>query len=455
MTPPNAAGDAPRIVRRIYDGYGSAMIQKKRRVVISGVGVISPLGLSRDEFWTNLMAQKSGVAGITLFDTAGFPTRIAAEVKGFDPLKYIEKKKSLKVMIRDMQFAVAAAKEAAGDAGLGNARFDPERLGVVFGASMISTDPCELAPAIVQSRGEDGQFDLTKFGVEGIPKLFPLWLLKQLPNMLASHVAIMYNAQGPSNTITSGCSSSAHAIGEAFRIISRGGADLIITGGASSCITPLKLIRYHRLGVLSRRNDAPEKASRPFDAGRDGFVIGEGAGMVILEEREHARARGARVYAEITGYGSAVDMQSGPGGSIEPSSKARAMRAAIADSGTPAGEIDYISAHGNSIPFTDRLETMAIKEVWGPRAYEIPVSSIKGQIGDLGPASGAMGLISIALALGRGSIPCTLNYETRDPECDLDYVPRPREAAIRCAVCNSFDFMGQNVSLVLRNAESA
>lgn len=430
------------------------MIQKKRRVVVSGIGVISPLGLGREEFWAGLMAQRSGVAGITLFDTDGFPTRIAAEVKNFDPLKYIEKKKSLKVMIRDMQFAVAAAREAAEDAGLESATFNPERLGVVFGASMISTDPCELAPAIAPSRGEDGRFDLVKFGTRGIPQLFPLWLLKQLPNMLASHVAIMYNAQGPSNTITSGCSSSAHAIGEAFRIIARGGADLVITGGASSCITPLKLIRYHRLGVLSRRNDEPEKASRPFDATRDGFVIGEGAGMLILEEREHARARGARIYAEIVGYGSAVDMQSGPGGSIEPSSKARAMRMAIADSGLPLDEIDYISAHGNSIPFTDRLETMAIKDVWGERAYQIPVSSIKGQMGDLGPASGAMGLITIALALGRGSIPCTLNYEHKDPECDLDYVPRPRTAAIRCAVCNSFDYMGQNVSLAVRNAES-
>lgn len=430
------------------------MIQQKRRVVVTGVGVISPLGLDPDSFWDGLMARESGVAGITLFDTSGFPTRIAAEVKAFDPLKYIEKKKSLKVMIRDMQFAVAAAKEAADDAGLAAAKFKPERLGVVFGASMISTDPCELAPAIAPSLTEDGQFDLVKFGTEGIPQLFPLWLLKQLPNMLASHVAIMYNAQGPSNTITSGCSSSAHAIGEAFRIVSRGGADLVITGGASSCITPLKLVRYHRLGVLSQRNDEPEKASRPFDARRDGFVIGEGAGMVILEEREHARARGARIYAEIAGYGSAVDMQSGPGGSIEASSKARAMRAAVADAGLSLDAIDYISAHGNSIPFTDRLETMAIKDVWGGRAYEIPVSSIKGQIGDLGPASAALGFITIALAIGRGKIPCTLNYEYKDPECDLDYVPSPREAALGCAICNSFDYMGQNVSLVVRNAES-
>ncbi len=430
------------------------MIQKKRRVVVTGIGLISPLGLDPDSFWTNLMAEKSGVGPITLFDTSGFPTRIAAEVKGFDPLRYIEKKKSLKVMIRDMQFAVAAAREAADDAGLMDARFDPERLGVVFGASMISTDPCELAPAIAASRSGHGQFDLVKFGTDGIPHLFPLWLLKQLPNMLASHVAIMLNAQGPSNTITSGCSSSAHAIGEAFRIVSRGGADLVITGGASSCITPLKLVRYHRLGVLSMRNGEPEKASRPFDAQRDGFVIGEGAGMLMLEEREHARARGARIYAEIAGYGSAVDMQGGPGGSIEASSKARAMRAAVMDSGLPLGAIDYINAHGNSIPFTDRLETMAIKELWGARAYEIPVSSVKGQIGDLGPASAAIGLITVALALRAGRIPCTLNYEHRDPECDLDYVPRPRDSAFANGICNSFDYMGQNVSLVVRNAES-
>ncbi len=432
-------------------GRRSAMIHDNRRVVITGIGVISPLGLSRDEFWTNLTARRSGVSRITLFDTRGFPTRIAAEVKGFDPQRYIEKKKSLKVMIRDMQFAVAAAREAASDAGLGASAPDPERVGVVFGASMISTDPCELGPAIKQSLGKDGQFDLVRFGAEGIQNLFPLWLLKQLPNMLASHVAIMYDAQGPSNTITSGCSASAHAIGEAFRIISRGAADLVITGGASSCITPLKLARYHRLGVLSTRNDEPEKASRPFDAARDGFVIGEGAGMLILEERERARARNARIYAEIAGYGSAVDMQSGPGGTIEPSSKARAMRMALLEAETEPGGVDYIGAHGNSIPFTDRLETLAIKEIWGKRARATPVSSIKGQIGDLGPASGAVGVIATALAIERGIIPCTLNWENRDADCDLDYVPHPREAALRCAVCNSFDFMGQNVSLVLRN----
>jgi 3-oxoacyl-[acyl-carrier-protein] synthase II len=431
------------------------MIEKRRRVALTGIGVISPLGLTKADFWANLGANASGVSTITLFDASVLPTRIAAEVKGFDPRAYVEKRKSLKVMMRDMQFAVAAAKEAVEDAALDAARLDPTRLGVIFGAGMISVDLDDLAPAIEQSRGANGAFDLVRFGKEGIHKLFPLWLLKQLPNMLASHVSIIYNAQGPSNTITTGCSASAHAIGEAFRIVSRGGADMVITGGASSCITPLKLIRYHKLGVLSKRNDPPQKASRPFDAQRDGFVIGEGAGILVFEELEHARARGAHLYVEIAGYGSSVDIRSGPDRTVEASSKSRAMKAALSDAGLPPSSIHYISAHGNSIPFTDRLETAAIKEVFGQGAYAIPVSSIKGNVGDLGPASGALGLISAALAIRDGVIPCTMNYEERDPECDLDYVPQPRRASISNALCNSFDFMGQNVSLIIRKLEDA
>jgi 3-oxoacyl-[acyl-carrier-protein] synthase II len=429
------------------------MTGNKRRVGIVGLGVISPLGQNTSEFWSNLIVGKSGVSRISLFDASSFPTTIAAEVKDFDPLKYIEKRKSLKVMIRDMQFAVAATKEAVADAGLDHTTIDPTKLGVIFGAGMISADVCELAPAIAKSRDANGRFDLVRFGAEGIHQLFPLWLLKQLPNMLASHVAINYNAQGPSNTITTGCSASAHAIGEAFRVISRGGADIMITGGAGSCITPLKLIRYHKLGVLSQRNDPPEKASCPYDARRDGFVLGEGAGIIILEEIRHARARGAQVYAELVGYGSSVDTQGGPRGMVEASSKARSMRAAIADAGVAASDVDNVSAHGNSIPFTDRLETRAIKEVWGDKAHSVPVSSIKGQIGDLMSASGALGLISAVMAVRRQMIPCTMNYEVRDPECDLDYVPKPRKASVRCALCNSFDFMGQNVSLVLRKVD--
>ncbi|MEJ2745592.1 MAG: beta-ketoacyl-[acyl-carrier-protein] synthase family protein [bacterium] len=426
------------------------MTGTKRRVGIVGIGVISPLGQNTNDHWSNLIAGKSGVSHISLFDASSFPTTIAAEVKDFDPLKYVEKRKSLKVMMRDMQFAAAATKEAVDDARLDQAAIDPTRMGVIFGAGMISTDVYELAPAVAKSLGADGRFDLVRFGEEGIHQLFPLWLLKQLPNMLASHVAINYNAQGPSNTVTTGCSASAHAIGEAFRVISRGGADVVITGGASSCITPLKLIRYHKLGVLSQRNDPPEEASCPYDARRDGFVLGEGAGIIILEEIKHAYARGAQIYAELVGYGSSVDMQRDSDGMVDASSKARAMRAAIADAGITPSELDYISAHGNSIPFTDRLESRAIKEVGGEKAYSIPVSSIKGQIGDPMSASGAMGLIAAVMAIRRRMIPPTMNYEVRDPECDLDYVPKPRQTDVRCALCNSFDFMGQNVSLVLR-----
>ncbi len=427
------------------------MIKGNRRVVITGIGVISPLGLNRDEFWTNLISCRSGVSAISLFDASSFPTRIAAEVKNFDPQKYVQKRKALKIMMRDMQFAVAAAKEAVEDARLDMEKIDPVRVGVIFGAGMISTDISELAPAVEQSISENGEVDVVKFGSDGRKQLFPLWLLKQLPNLLASHVSIMYNAQGPSNTVTTGCSSSANAIGESLRLISRGAAEVIITGGASSRITPLKLIRYSKLGVLSERNDCPEKASRPFDAKRDGFVIGEGAGIIILEELEHARKRGANIFAEVIGYGNSVDMQCGPERRIEASSKALAIRSAITDSGIDLHDINYIGAHGNSIPFTDRLETAAIKEVWGEGAYSIPVSSINGQIGDLGAASGVMSLISTVMAMRNSLIPCTLNFEDGGVECDLDYVPsQPRETDVKTAVCNSFDFMGQNVSLVVR-----
>ncbi|MCX6357745.1 MAG: beta-ketoacyl-ACP synthase II [Candidatus Aureabacteria bacterium] len=429
------------------------MISHRRRVVITGAGMITPLGLTREEYWRNLIACRSGIAPISLFDVSGFPTRIAAEVKGFDPLVFVQKRKSLKVMVRDMQFAVAATREAMDDSGLDMARIDPTRLGVVFGAGMITADAEELAPAIAVSLDGEGRFDIVRFGREGIHQLFPLWLLKQLPNMLASHVAIQYNAQGPSNTITTGCSASAHAVGEAFRVIARGAADVVISGGASSSITPLKLIRYHALGVLSQRNDPPEKASCPFDLRRDGFVLGEGAGVVVLEEEEHARRRGARPYAELVGYGSSVDIREGVGRLVTPASKSRAIRAALTDARIDPSPVTYVCAHGNSIPFTDRLETLAIRDVWGERAGSIAVSSVKGHVGDLGPASGALNLITAVLAIGRHQLPSTLNYEQPDPECDLDYVPQPRACGATHALINSFDFMGQNVSLVVRKID--
>lgn len=431
-----------------------SIMEQERRAVITGIGVITPIGLSKGEFWKNLLDGASGVSPISLFDASSFATRIAAEVKDFNPKDYVRKRKMIKVMMRDMQFAVGAAKLAIEDSRLDTDQVDPTRLGVVFGAGLIPTDCNEIASAIDNSRDADGNYDLRRFGREGMRHLFPLWLLKQLPNMLASHVSITYNAQGPSNTIITGCASSANAVGEAFRIITRGGADMVITGGASSRISPLKLIRYHKLGVLSQRNDEPEKASRPFDAGRDGFVIGEGAGIVLLEELEHARTRGAPIYGEVVGYGCSADILTGEERTVKPESKARAMKAALAEGGLEPGEIDYISAHGNSIPFTDVLETDAIKMVWGEAAHAVPVSSIKGHIGDLGAASGALGLISSALAMGDGVLPPTINYEERDPDCDLDYVPNePRRAVVNAALCNSFDFLGQNVSLVIKKVE--
>jgi len=377
--------------------------------------------------------------------------KIAGEVKDFSIRDFLENRKSLKVMARDIQLAVAGAKLAVDDAAVEENPIDRTRFGVSLGAGLISSDVDELALAVIRSVDESGEFSMKIFGEEGLRNLFPLWLLKYLPNMLACHISIIHDAQGPNNTITAGDTSGIQAIGEASRIIQRGDADIMLAGAAESKVHPLTIVRQHLLGNLSERSDEPKKASRPFEKNRDGLVLAEGAGVVVLEEISHAEERGAKIYGEVVGFGSSSSACAPNKADADGQGLARSIKAACADSGLNDGKIDYILAHGLSCPLSDVAETRAIKEALGERAKQIPISAIKSMTGHCGAASGAIEVIAAALALKNSRIPPTINYEENDPECDLDYVPNEaREFAPRAVLVNSFGFGGQNSSLVLR-----
>ncbi len=427
-----------------------------KRVVVTGMGVFSPVGIGKEAFWNGLSNGHSGIGPITLFDTTGFGVHFGGEVKDFHPQTYIEQRKSLKVMARDIQLAVAAAKLAVDDSKLDTKAIEPWRFGCSLGAGLISTSIEELGPAVRNSTDQNGEFDIHRFGSEGMNTLFPLWLLKYLPNMLACHISINYNAQGPNNTITTACCASTQAIGEAFRVIQRDGADIMLAGGSDSKINPLSFLRYELLNVLTHNGVDPTKASRPFERDRDGFVVGEGSGIVVLEDLEHAQRRGATIYAELVGYGTACEGS----GILEMNEKARglvhSMREALSESGLNPAQIDYINANGLSDLKKDRLETLAIKEVFGSHAKELAVSSIKSMIGHLGAGAGVVEFISSIMSLGSGIIPPTINYDNPDPECDLDYVPNTaRQKSMKAVLTNSFGFGGQSACLALKKWENA
>jgi len=424
---------------------------ERMRAVVTGIGVISPIGNDVQSFATGLEQGKSGVNHIRSFDATDFPTRIAAEVKDFDPLQFVEKKKALKLMGKNIQFAMAAAKLAVGDSGIKLAEMDPTQVGVVMGASIVNSNIFELAEAVKASLDEDGKFSLKRFGAEGKNQIFPLSLLRHLPNMVSCHVSIAHNCQGINNTITTACAAGVQAIGEAFRAIARGDAKAILCGASDSRIDPLGMVSYSLLGAVSSRNEEPHKASRPFDGKRDGFVVGEGAAVFVLESLENAVKRGARIYAEVVGYGSAGDCFRVTDPHEEGRGSVQAMKSALRDAKITVDDVDYVAAHGTSTELNDRMETRAIKTVYGERAYKVPVSSIKSAIGHLGAACGAASAASATLAISRGVIPPTLNYEHPDPECDLDYVPNEaRRATVDHAMVNSFGFGGQNAALIVR-----
>lgn len=408
----------------------------KRRVVVTGLGLVTPLGTGVEKTWTAIIAGMSGVGRITRFDPSELPSQIAAEVKDFDPADFIEKKE-IKKMDKFIQFGVAAAKMAVEDSGLRVTDSIAERVGVYVGSGMGGL------PAIEATH--------SKFLEGGVKKVSPFFIPMTIINLVSGHIAMMHGAKGPNSAVVTACATGTHAIGDAFKIIQRGDADVMIAGGTESTISPLGIGGFCAMRTLSVRNDEPEKASRPFDAMRDGFVMGEGAGVVVLEELSGAEKRGARIYAEVKGYGMTGDAYHMTTPSPEGEGASRCIKIALNDAGLSTEEIDYINAHGTSTKFNDENETAAIKSVFGKRAYEIPVSSTKSMTGHLLGAAGGIEAVFSVLAIKNGIIPPTINYEFPDLECDLDYVPnKSRMANVDVAMSNSFGFGGTNACLVFQ-----
>lgn len=408
----------------------------KKRVAITGIGVISPVGIGKESFWEALKAGRSGIGPVTRFATDGFPTRIAGEVKGFDPAAYMDKK-DIKRMDRFAQYAVAASKMAVADAGLDLEKEERERIGVVLGTGIGGTETFEEQHQILLERGPG--------------RISPFFIPMMIANMGAAQIAIQLGLGGPNYTVVNACAASANALGAALRTIQWGEAEIVISGGAEASVTPMALGGFCAMKALSTRNEEPERASRPFDRLRDGFVLGEGAGVLVLEELEHARKRGARIYAELAGYGCTADAYHITAPAPDAEGAARAMRLALADAGLASEDVAYINAHGTSTDLNDRLETEAIKKVFGPRAYALAISSTKSMTGHLLGAAGAVELIATVLAVEEGVVPPTINYEHPDPACDLDYVPNAaRRLDIEAALSNSLGFGGHNVTLAVK-----
>jgi 3-oxoacyl-[acyl-carrier-protein] synthase II len=424
-----------------------------RRVVVTGIGVVAPNGVGKEAFWKACVNGRSGVRPIRHFDASSHPVRVAAEVPDFDLSPYLPNhhRKSLKIMGRAARFGVAAAGMAVEDSGLDLSKQDPERVGVVMGTGIVPMDLPDVAPLLAEACRETGRLDVNRLGQRGSSALFPLWVLKYLPNMTAAHISLVHNAQGPNNTIVTACAAGTQAVGEGFRLVARGDADIVLAGGADSRLDPLLLLAYSALGALSRAERAPEEVSRPFDAARDGFVLGEGAGLLILEELERARERGAEIYAEVLGLGSSFDAYAVTKPDPEAGGAARAIKWALDEAKVSPEDVDYINAHGTSTRLNDQMETMAVKRVFGEGAKALPMSSIKSMVGHLIGAAGAVEAAALALTLKDGVLPPTINQTHPDPECDLDYVPNcARSMRARTAVSTSFGFGGQNAALVMR-----
>ena len=408
----------------------------ERRVVITGLGALTPIGNSVGEYWEGLKAGRSGAAPITRFDASAFSTRFACEVKGFQPEQFIDQRE-LRHIDRFAQFGIVAAVEALADSSLQVTPENAERVGVLIGSGIGGIGTWEEQHKVFLARGPS--------------RISPYFVPMEICNMAAGHVSIRLGAKGPNSAVVTACATGTHAIGDAMHIIRRGDADVMFAGGTEAAITPMGVGGFCAVRALSQRNDEPERASRPFDKERDGFVIGEGAGVVVLEALARARARGARIYAEVAGYGMTGDAHHitspapcGEGGG-------RAMAAAIKSAGLAPEDIDYINAHGTSTDANDATETQAIKTVFGERAYTLMVSSSKSMTGHLLGAAGGIEAVLCALAIHHGIVPPTINYEVPDPACDLDYVPNtPREARVRAALSNSFGFGGHNACLLFR-----
>lgn len=405
------------------------------RVVITGLGAVTPVGNDVPLTWQALVEGKSGVGPITAFDTSQLEVRIAAEVKNFDPVAWMDRKDARR-MDRFTQFAVAAATQAMAGSGLQVTQDNAPRIGVVIGSAVGG-----IATVLAEAE---------TMRVKGPARVSPFLIPMLLSDTAAGQVAIRFGLKGPNLSVTSACASGAHAIGEAGEMIRRGAADAILAGGAEAGLVPVGVAGFNAMGALSRRNDAPERASRPFDVGRDGFVVGEGAGVLLLESLEHAQARGAHIYAELSGYGASADACHVTAPPKDGEGATAAMQIALDQAGLRPEGIDYLNAHGTSTPLNDKSETLAIKRVFGGYAYRLPISSTKSMTGHLLGAAGAVEAVVCVKALQEGILPPTINYETPDPDCDLDYVPNvARHVPIKTAMSNSFGFGGHNACLIL------
>ena len=407
-----------------------------RRVVVTGLGAMTPLGVDVETIWQRLCRGESGIGPITRFDTAAYPAHVAGEVRQFDPAKYLDKH-DIRRTDRFCQLAIAAGQEAVNDAGLDVDEGAGHRTGVYVGSAMGGLESLETVHTVLMEKGP-----------RRVSPMFPAMLLG---NLAAGHVSMRFGATGPNNSSVTACAAGAHSIGEAFHTILRGAADVMIAGGTEATITPLAISAFGNMRALSPQSDAPAKASRPFERDRDGFVMSEGAAVLILEELQHAKRRGAPIHAELVGYGSASDAHHITAPPPDGAGAGACMAAALQDAGLSADAVDYVNAHATSTPIGDVSETTAIKSVFKDRAYSLPVSATKSMTGHMLGAAGAIESIFTILALRQGVLPPTINYEHPDPQCDLDYVPNEaRQAALRVAMSNAFGFGGTNASLVFR-----
>jgi len=412
----------------------------RRRVVVTGLGAITPLGNDVATTWRAMQEGVSGAGGITKFDASNFPVRFACEVKGFDPLKTMERKEAKRADLY-AQYAVAASVEAMADAGLTTGNYDVDRTGVIVGSGIGGLKSFEEQHDVYRERGQS--------------KISPFFVPMFIADIAAGVVSMRFNARGPNYATVSACATSAHAIGDAFRTIQYGDADIIISGGAEATVTPMAIGGFANMTALSERNDDPATASRPFDLHRDGFVMGEGSGIVILEELDHARARGARIYGEVVGYRASGDAYHLTGQLPEHEGLQRAMRGALADAGMRPDEVDYVNAHGTSTPLNDSNEAVAIAKVFGDATSELSVSSTKSMTGHMLGAAGSVEFIASLLSIRDQIVPPTINHCTPDPACgDLDVTPnKARSREVRAALSNSAGFGGHNVSLVVKRYE--
>ncbi len=419
----------------------------RRRVVVTGMGCVTPIGKSVDTMWSALQKGTSGIDRITHFDASHFPTKFAAEVKGFDLAEYVDDTTRFQHTGRNIRYAIGAAVQAVKQSGIGDLS-DPTRFGVYLGAGEGQQD-FYLFMRLIALAQRDGAFDMEQFTKYGLQYLNANEEMEQEPNMPAGHLASLFNAQGPNLNCLTACAASSQAIGEASEIIRQGEADIMLSGGAHSMIHPFGLTGFNLLTALSTNNDHPQQASRPFDRDRDGFVLGEGAAMLILEELEHAKQRGAQIFGEVAGYGSTADAYRITDIHPEGRGATACIRLALKDAGLNYDQIDYVNAHGTSTAVNDKVETRAIKQALESAAYKTPVSSTKSMMGHLIAAAGSAEAIVCLMAMRDGLLPPTINYVNPDPDCDLDYVPNHvREGKVETTLSNSFGFGGQNVSLI-------